>query len=130
MASPVVAAMVKELCREITTLPRLRPYASKPFFLPCSSHPLQFLCTCGSSIVAHCHLSFLWVNFVLTLMGRSLFMTEDSIPLESLPTQFPFSTLVPVTSNSAASHNSFPFLLRESHYPSLQLYCVPTLSSN
>jgi hypothetical protein len=52
MAGLVVAIMVKELYHT-TTLLGLKPYVSKPFFILCSSHSLQFLCTCGSSIVAH-----------------------------------------------------------------------------
>jgi hypothetical protein len=73
---------------------------------------LQFLYTRKNSIAIHCNLSFLWVDFVLTFVGKSLFMNEHSIPLESLWTQFPFSSFILVTWNLATSHDSFPFLLQ------------------
>jgi hypothetical protein len=57
--------------KDLKKTPGLRPRVSKPFFLlPCCSHPLQFLCTCGSSIAAHCHLFLL----SLSLSPASFFL--------------------------------------------------------
>jgi hypothetical protein len=40
VAGSIVVVMVKEFRCKVAMLPKLKPHASKLFFLPCSSHPL------------------------------------------------------------------------------------------